>query len=321
MTQHSSPTFSVLLPTYNRRDRVGRAIQSVLRQTFEDFELLVVDDGSPDDTAEVVARFDDRRVRYLKRPRNGGVGATRNDGLRAARGRFVSMLDDDDEYLPSFLDRTNAVLRDAPESVGFCWSGISWIKDLPGGVEQHLRSEVWRPEFRTRDEAYRAFLINRRIGTNCGLTVRRSVLAEVGGFDEALRGGAEDTDLLIRLVQHYDFRVVNEPLVRGHLHDGPTLRRVSDAKARDYEQIMAKHEGALCDREIASALHYKTGWLYYHAGERRLGRNHMLRAIRRRPLRLKPWIALVLFETAGPAGTRLHRWISSKTRGRTGLSS
>jgi glycosyltransferase involved in cell wall biosynthesis len=102
-----APTFamiSLVMPTYQRSGTIARAIRSVLRQTHEDWELVVVDDGSTDDTAAVVAGAGDRRVRFVRLPQNLGVGAARNRGLDEARGEFIGMLDSDDELVPTALE-------------------------------------------------------------------------------------------------------------------------------------------------------------------------------------------------------------------------
>lgn len=316
----SPPLFTVLIPTYRRAGLLPRALESVLAQTWEDFELLVVDDASPDHTVDVVAAVDDPRVRLLRRPTNGGAAASRNTGFAAARGRWVTLLDDDDEYRPGFLARTREVLAEAPPEVALTWCGVRWVRDSPRGVET-IREELWQPRFAGREEAYLGFLRNRRIGTNCGLAIRRDAFDAAGGFDESFRGGAEDTDLLIRLVRDHDFRVVPEVLVVLHLHDLPNLRRVSLEKALDYERILAKHAGALADRpRLAADLHYKTGWLACHAGDGRRGRGHLRTALRRHPAHLRALSALALFTLFGRRGARLHRGLSSLRRGRAALS-
>jgi glycosyltransferase involved in cell wall biosynthesis len=98
-----NPSVSVIIPTYNRAHLVLRAIQSVLSQTFADFELIVVDDGSVDNRREAVARFDDPRIQYIRLERNRGLGAARNVDTDAARGEYIAFLDSDDEWLESKL--------------------------------------------------------------------------------------------------------------------------------------------------------------------------------------------------------------------------
>jgi len=317
--QADRPFFTVLIPTYRRCDLLPRAVSSVLTQSWTNFELVVVDDASPDATAEVMARIDDPRVRYLRRAENGGAAATRNSGIEVARGSWISLLDDDDEYDPEFLARTREVLAGAPPTVGLTWCGIRWLRDRDGEREV-LREELWQPTYRDREHAYRSFLRSRRIGTNCGITLRRDAVAEVGGFDETFRGGAEDTDFLIRMVRRFDFRVVPEVLVDVHLHGGPNLRGVSLEKARDYEKILAKHASTLtADRGLAADLHYKTGWLFYQAGDRRRGRRHLLASIRRRPFH-RAWSALLLYEILGRRAADAHRAMSQMRRGHAPLS-
>src|SRR5215207_1289449 len=99
----TEPAVSVVLPTYNRAPLLGRSIQSVLGQSYGDFELLVIDDGSTDGTDGVVAAFGDPRVRYVQLERNRGAGAARSVGIRMSRGRFLAFQDSDDEWLPSKL--------------------------------------------------------------------------------------------------------------------------------------------------------------------------------------------------------------------------
>ena len=104
MPASSTPTVSVVIPTHNRSDLLPRAIRSVFAQTFQDWEVIVVDDGSTDDTAAVVRSFRDERVRYVKLERNSGPSRARNVGIDGARGRYLAFLDSDDEYLPHKLE-------------------------------------------------------------------------------------------------------------------------------------------------------------------------------------------------------------------------
>jgi glycosyltransferase involved in cell wall biosynthesis len=99
-----SPVFSIILPTYNRAHLLHRAIQSVINQTYENFELIIVDDGSTDFTHEVVKIFNDQRIIYVRHEQNKGVTAAYNTGLRLARGKYITFLGDDDELLPNALE-------------------------------------------------------------------------------------------------------------------------------------------------------------------------------------------------------------------------
>src|ERR1017187_7936626 len=103
MSEPVNPTVSVVIPTYNRARILPRAVKSVVSQTLEDWELLVVDDGSADDTEQVVAAFGDSRIHYIRHERNRGQSAAQNTGIRASRGTYVAFLDSDDEWLPEKL--------------------------------------------------------------------------------------------------------------------------------------------------------------------------------------------------------------------------
>jgi glycosyltransferase involved in cell wall biosynthesis len=113
MTTNKQPSVSVIIPTYNRGYCVCRAIDSVLKQTYRDYEIVIVDDGSVDDTRERVAQYGDA-VRYLRKP-NGGAGSARNEGLRHARGRYVAWLDSDDVWSPWKLDLQMQVFQRLPD--------------------------------------------------------------------------------------------------------------------------------------------------------------------------------------------------------------
>src|SRR4030043_1337098 len=105
MMNKAAPTVSVIIPTYNRAHLVGRSIRSVLNQTYQDLEVIVVDDGSKDNTAEIVRGITDPRIVFLKHEKNRGVSAARNTGLKAARGKYIAFQDSDDEWLPQKLEK------------------------------------------------------------------------------------------------------------------------------------------------------------------------------------------------------------------------
>ena len=115
--------FSIVLPTYLRESFLKRSISSVLNQIFTDFELLVIDDAASQVTKKVIESFSDSRIIYIPKAARGGVSAARNTGIRLAQGKYISLLDDDDEYLPLFLQKTFDVMETLPHA-GFCWCSI-----------------------------------------------------------------------------------------------------------------------------------------------------------------------------------------------------
>lgn len=185
---------TVVLPVYNRARVVARAIDSVLAQTFGDFELVVVDDHSQDGTPEEVARYGDPRVRLIRADRNRGACAARNRGIEAARGELVCFLDSDDVYRPTKLEVVRAFFHAQPEldllvDSFVCRKGL----DGSGPVKPKLN-----PAGLTGAE-FRAAVFERRIAkATSAISVRRRAFAQSGGFDEALRR-RQDFDLVLRL--------------------------------------------------------------------------------------------------------------------------
>jgi glycosyltransferase involved in cell wall biosynthesis len=303
------PRVTFAIPTHNRSSLLHRAARSVLLECDDSTELLIVDDASTDDTAEVVASLDDPRVRYIRRPVGGGAAAARNTAIREARSEWVSFLDDDDEFLPGFFAAVVDVVGRASPQVGFGWCGIRRVRDTATG-EEHMGDSVWTPWYTNREEAYRSMLRSRRVGTNCGFTIRKSAAEAVGYFDESLRK-AEDTDILIRLARSFDFFALPGVHVKVHVHAGPRLTAYDKHMAAAYEAIALKHKELLDTApELAAEIGYKIGWLHYHAGNKPAGRRAMWEVLRRRSLHVRAWGVMILFESLGSRAVPLHRFLS-----------
>lgn len=199
-----APQVSVVIPAHNAAWCVGRAIDSVLAQSFSDFELIVVDDGSSDGTAAVLAGYGDR-LRVLAQA-NGGMSNARNAGIRAARGRYLAFLDADDRWLPEKLARQVALLDARPE-LAFC-AAVATLEDPEG-----RRVGEWRGHDGATAGISEVFANHGAVaGGASAVLARRELVTALGGFDEAL-AGAEDTDLWIRLAGRGGFACIAEPLV------------------------------------------------------------------------------------------------------------
>lgn len=184
------------MPVFNRAPIVRRAIDSVLGQDFADFELVVVDDGSTDGTAERVAQTEDPRVRLIRLERNGGSNAARNRGIEAAQSNLIAFLDSDDAYLPHKLGRVVGIFGDQPDLEVLL---DSFRKLYPPG---HSRKEARRRNpVIDSTEAFSAALFSRRLWkATSAITARRDALIRAGMFDEKLRR-RQDMDVLIRLAR------------------------------------------------------------------------------------------------------------------------
>ncbi|WP_254279264.1 glycosyltransferase family A protein [Haloarcula marina] len=203
-----APTVSVVLPTHDRAEFVERAIDSVLGQTYEDFECLVVDDCSSDDTPSVVRSVEDSRVNLIRHETNRGASAARNTGIEAATGEFIAFLDDDDRWHPTKLEQQLDLLRTSAERVGlvYCW------------MEYRDSAETLVTEYCPTYSGwiFPDVLDKQRIGNSSTLLLPRGVVESVGGFDESLPRG-NDGDFIRRVTREYQARYVSETLVTAYV--------------------------------------------------------------------------------------------------------
>ncbi len=245
------PAVSVVVPTYQRREWVGRAVRSVLAQTFADFELIVVDDGSTDGTEESLTGLDPR-IRYHWQP-NRGAAAARNAGIRLARGDIVAFLDSDNRWLPWHLEVVTEVLKHQPTAIVACTCPLKHVAGRRAPDQARLVDYL---PLALADESF---------GRISCSAVRSADLLAVGGFDDDL-AVAEDTDLWQRLALRGPFAMLQRrTIVRQHTRGSllergrergeyfPTFerssRRIADAVARsdrpDRNELEAMAAGRL----------------------------------------------------------------------------
>ena len=209
----ATPKISVIIPTYNRAALLPRAVGSVLAQTYADFELLIVDDCSTDDTPAVIAGFTDSRVRSLRQDTNRGRSAARNTGIGAARGEFLAFLDSDDEFTPTSLADRLAVFESAPPEVALVYGWMYVVDDTTG--------EKWPNRFAELEgeAAFNHALEAKEIAPTSALLVRTSAAKSVGGFDERL-AAAEDQYFIFCILSKYEIRTLREFTFIYHQNHG-----------------------------------------------------------------------------------------------------
>lgn len=269
------PTVSVIITTFNRERFLGGAIQSVLSQTYRDFELLVLDNASSDGTAAVIARRTNPRIHYM-RHEPLTIGAARNLGVREARGEYVAFLDDDDEWLPRKLEQQVAVFRRGPESLGLVYGGFTRIDER--GVE--LGSH--RPALRGRILTELLWQRDAFTGSASNPMMRASALAALGGFDEALPT-SEDWELYLRLAERFEVECVPELLLRIRTHRGARLGDRID-EARRVEELVLSRYGPRMNARLRSLYLRKIGGKLCRTGAVREGRARIREAIGADPL-------------------------------------
>lgn len=197
----SQPFFSVIIPTYNRRDFLEKAVRSVLSQTCGDFELIIVDDGSCDGTKDLIGSFHDNRLKYVFQS-NRGVSSARNRGLEIALGRFVAFLDSDDRWRGEKLERSLRHIELFPEISVFHTDEIWYRKGrLLGQKKKHAKPSGC---------VYKKALALCCISISTAV-VKKNVFQETGHFDESLEA-CEDYDLWLRITSLYKIRLIPEEL-------------------------------------------------------------------------------------------------------------
>jgi glycosyltransferase involved in cell wall biosynthesis len=230
-THLSSPAVSVIIPTYNRAGVIQRALDSVLAQTFQDWEIIVVDDGSTDDPATIEKYCG--QIRLIRHPQNRGAAAARNTGIAAAGGQFVAFLDSDDCWHPDKLANQMAALQQAAPNTRICATGYILHK---GDRELTICPRPRPGRFRTE------IAFGCAISPGTTLLIDRSVFDDVGLFDEKLRR-LEDWDWLLRFAETYDIVFVPRPLatVYSHAWDDSAVPKEADTVLQAIRRISTKH--------------------------------------------------------------------------------
>jgi glycosyltransferase involved in cell wall biosynthesis len=273
---------SAVIPAYNAEATLGTAIESVLAQTHQPIECIVVDDGSTDATATVAHRYEPQ-VKVLE-VKNGGVAAARNGGVEVARGEYVGFLDADDAWAPTKVERLLARLRESP-GAGLAYCSLQMVDD-----EMQPLGVVRVPD--PGDVARNALLAEGPVITAIFGLVPTTVLKAAGGFDERLSTGA-DTDLTCKIARAHEIVGIDEPLTLWRQHEGQ-MHRNPDLLRDDHLIILRRYlEGErplteyvpLRDRAYAN-LYLMLAIAYQREGRRRDFARYLGWALRRDPVRV-----------------------------------
>ncbi|MDW8071802.1 MAG: glycosyltransferase [Anaerolineae bacterium] len=256
------PEVSIIMPAYNAGRFIGEALESVLRQTFQDFEVIVVDDGSTDDTAEVVARFADPRIRYVYQE-NRGPEPARNSGLQLAQGNLIAFLDADDLWEPGFLAHMVSYLQAHPHVDGV-YCGYRYMQ-VDGTPLPEVVNRVVPPE-----DLYETLLEGNFLST-CAVLLRRSVFTKTGSFDETLSHSG-DYDMWLRIAANSRLEGVRDTLVWYRRHNMNTTLGL-EKQIACHAAIVAKHFGEDVDNPSNWSPHKRLAYAGYY----RLRANNALR--------------------------------------------
>ena len=276
------PLVSVIIPTYNRDEIVSRAIESVLGQTYKKFELIVVDDASTDGTEDVIRNYSDERINYICHDINRHVSAARNTGLEHASGDYIAFLDDDDEWLPTKLEKQVSCLQNTNTETGlvYCWMEY---RDGNATVKQY--------QPRLKGDIFEAAIGGQPIGGCSTLVVQRNVIDQIGGFDESLPRG-NDGDFIRRVAYEFDVTYVPEILLRYYMdrdRDRITKETISNIKnAIKSNEIKLKKFATELEQNprLKSEIYARLGLRHCQLGNYQTGVSYHLKAIQKNPLNL-----------------------------------
>lgn len=280
------PKVSVVIPTYNRPDKIFSTIASVVKQTFTDIEIIVVNDSEDNKSVQdVIDKFDDKRIRVLRNKRTKGANGARNTGLENANGKYIAFLDDDDLWYPDKLQKQLIKFNESSNKIRFVYSGFEIVSIEEPGLSRkifpqkkgNVANEIIRGNF---------------VGSPTPL-IDISVFAETGSYDENLQS-AQDWELWIRISETTEFEYVDEVLAKYVVH-GDQISADMNKKIISFDYIIEKHSDLYKNNKKALASIYKrTAVLSLMNGRIKNSRERIIKAIAIDRVRLDLIVHLIL---------------------------
>lgn len=279
------PKVSVIIPTHNRAEFLRSAIASVLKQTYQDFEVIVVDDASDEACHDVLSYFGENRIKYIRHEVNKGDAGSRNTGILNSSGDYLAFLDDDDEWLPEKLQMQVDLLRNSSAKAGGVYTGSLTIEKMSGKI---LGVKVPKK----KRDPFQEILLDNFIATS-SIVLKRECFETVGLFDETIPYNS-DYDMWIRIARKYCFECIQEPLFIYHTHR-TKLNTNLKLVLQGHEIVLEKYDKyfATNGRNL-SRLYYTLGILYSLNGSVDKSRTSFFNAIKLHPFAIKHYMALIV---------------------------
>jgi glycosyltransferase involved in cell wall biosynthesis len=281
------PKTSVIIPTYNRAHFIKKAINTVLEQTYQDFEIIIIDDGSQDNTEKVVKSIKDDRIRYIKREKNGGEHAARNTGIENSKGEYIAFLDSDVTWSKDKLEKQFNILESSPADVGIVFCGVQF-------VDYETQKVV--SEWIIREN------VNEKVFDSIGaapdppsMFVRKSALLDVGLFDESIPFNV-DTEMDIRLAKKYKFVLIDEFLVFSSVNHERLSTSPDIDHIKGLEIIYEKHKDVLT-KSYCYNLCNRVAGNYMIKRDFKNAKKFLISALKYKPYKVKTLISVFLMYT------------------------
>jgi glycosyltransferase involved in cell wall biosynthesis len=263
------------------------AIVSVLAQTYEDFELLILDNSSEDDTEAVVKSFNDARLRYIKHEPMS-ISPARNIGVKEAKGEYIAFLDDDDEWLPVKLEKELEIFTESSGQVALVYGGFIEIDSNGNELGRHspiLSGRVLEDLLSQRDDF---------TGSASNPMLKKKVVDELGGYDPAVVTG-EDAELYLRLADKYEVAYTSDMVLKIRGHAGPRLGdRLEDAAKLDLKVMKCFEKVFEKNRKLKSMYFQRIGGKFVRIGKASEGRKYLIQAVKADPFNSHAYLQYAL---------------------------
>jgi len=285
------PKISIVIPTCNRPRLLSRAIQSVLNQTFSDFEVIIIDDGLKERADNVIEKINDNRIIYIQNKTNKGGSATRNIGIKKAQSSWIAFLDDDDEWKPEKLQEQYKVIRDFGDKIGFIFCGAEFFD------QQNNNTKIKKYGADEKIKNYYKQYISLDLKVNTSVVViRKNILEKVGYFDEDLPSNQE-TELMMRVTKICEGFCVNKVLVKVNFLEGEHVGGNIDRRIKGKELVLEKHWNELKKKpKILASYYYVIGDLYRAKKDFILAKNYYKKSWQKDRTKLKSLLLIVLLQ-------------------------
>jgi glycosyltransferase involved in cell wall biosynthesis len=290
MNRADQPMVSVIMPAYNAADFIDEALQSVLDQNYQPLEILVVDDGSSDDTPAVAARYGDK-IRYIRQD-NAGPGAARNRGLDLARGELIAFLDSDDTWLAGKLARQTALMSADPD-IGLSFHDFYFEREpqeppvlafsLAPQLYEQQRNERADRSYVFSQSMFEPLLLRNYIGTST-VMIRKNCISQVGPFDASFPS-AQDRELWLRIAKKYRLGFIDAPLTR-YRYNPHSITRNSEKRCINIIRLLERHRvdaGPETQKLVGAQLaeiRQDLAYLYFEQGRMTPARQAYLQALK-----------------------------------------
>lgn len=286
---NSSPIISIVLPTYNRANLISETIESVINQSYTNWELIVIDDGSTDDTQKVVTSFQDSRIHYYFIEHSANLGKVRNEGIRKATGEFIAFLDSDDLWKPHKLERQHSLLQMHPQASFIFSNGDQFGENVtPTPVlENFFVGQIFHP-----------FLLHGRfIYYVPSLLFRKDLLRKIPLLDEKLKS-ASDILFFLRMTNEVQGVFTNESMVQIRKHSHNHSNEMESVADDEYLSVLtilfAENRLSKQDHSfLKSKTLYQQGVNFLGSKDFQKARRKFFECLRHRPMRWRVWVRIM----------------------------